>query len=1400
MLKNKKFIIIFLFMIAFLFVVGRSSWVLIDEAESDAISSTYIPLAEDQNIKTYNGKNQTAIIPGILYEDDKCNIEYYQDGAKVAGKEGVKNAGKYEVKVSYQDETNQKIYDKTIFFTINKKPLNLTIANKTITYGEQAPTININEIQNDGLVAGETLETAIPTINEIKWNYEQYGNVGDYHLNEELVSLNYEITTNDPVLTVNKKDVQVTWPTIIDLIYNAQNQMPEDVEVSGLLGDQIDQVIYQLVGTSNQSTWTSEIIDAGKYDLKIELQGEKKINYNLINESSNITIKQKELTINWKEQEQEDYWKGGYYNAKNQMPQKETNVEVLGLLGIDGVDYEILADGNLTEIKNVKTYTIMVFLTGDKKTNYLLPSNTTKPFQIGVLPVKFKEGKIIEIDYNGYNTTTIQEKIKSDNNIEYLYNVTNSASGITKDAIITDEVLLNELKAATTITLNDGKNNVTTLIGNTYKAMITLNSPNFRLDSSQSNFYELLKYKTVDYNGTFYTIEDALNNASSGTITVKYDTSFTSLTSDMIKDRYSSISLYDGESYRTIKNSVTLLLPYDGASGLNITNEGTASSFGKNKKLELFIPENLTLKNEGMLNIGGITTGQNGYAGGTAGDYAQITLDKNAKIESDGDINAYGFILEKEENNNSQVIMNKGTLIMPFIVREHRGGSQFLEMIGGAGAALLGRYDLQTSPFNTFFMENVRSKLIIISGANLLGHANLYAAKDNHTTDISIIGNTTKSLINLSAGSKVIGKFQSNGVTKLEIKGSATIDSMSLTVSASVFTVTLSTSSVHFPISWRYDVLLSPYENGDSAIVNTTAQKLKLLPGSKFTISQGVTLQASEITVYDNKAIDFNDPCQAYERKSENAALIVNGKISADKLAGNVQTTEDGAILQFSNNASNVIITKELTANPDTYKEITMTLNGKVYGGSNQIMPVNTYTSRNGEWLIYQNLSVTYHANGGTFGSSDIITQNLGDCLQGNKTSASNELPQSISRQYYRFLGWSTSPNGPIMDPVYIVSGEDNHLYAIWEPIEYTFKYEILDDIGTTRQGTITTWNAEMNPFELAGHIPSGLSITEGYNLDAWYLNDDYTNMQEVISMDTIANFTDGINQEITLYGRFEKVFSATLKYEIEDFGYNAEYQTDLIQIPNPKEVKAGDQLDNLPNVDSDLYDNATDKKYYFAGWYDKDGNLVSSSTQINSGMLSEDGITIIITAKWFKKVTIKVSHESVEEQGYYKPGSNVDLIQLLGVNPAENDYKLDINEYFDKWILDDSSGRSNIMNDVLYIPSNDVNGIIINVTSSMAEKIKLILTVSAKGKLASSVTASASITSIGESYSESTTFSVKSNSGLFTSTVTDTKTYYLKPGQNYTVVATSGSITSGSPSGTAVVGTDISIEIRNNC
>ena len=159
------------------------------------------------------------------------------------------SVGTYELTSSPQ-YTN--VCDKTVYYKIEKAgftavtgsakviitkaDLTVTAKDKTITYGD-VPT-------NDGVTYSGFVGTDDASVLDgtlgYDYNYTQYGNVGDnYSITpKNLTSTNYNITFTVGKLTVNQKEVGLTWPNT-HLTFNGTEQVPT-CEATGLVnGDEV---------------------------------------------------------------------------------------------------------------------------------------------------------------------------------------------------------------------------------------------------------------------------------------------------------------------------------------------------------------------------------------------------------------------------------------------------------------------------------------------------------------------------------------------------------------------------------------------------------------------------------------------------------------------------------------------------------------------------------------------------------------------------------------------------------------------------------------------------------------------------------------------------------------------------------------------------------------------------------------------------------------------------------------------------------------------------------------------------------------------------------------------------------------------------------------------------------
>ena len=156
-------------------------------------------------------------------ENGEVTYTYYSDAA-CETKVTPKNVGTYYVKAAVAETVNyQSGTSEAVSFQITKKALTVTAKDKTITYGD-APAND--GVAYDGFVSGETEAVLVGTL-AYDYSYSQYGDVGNsYTITPKgLTSGNYNITFADGTLTVEQKEIGITWGDT-QFTYNGSTQMP----------------------------------------------------------------------------------------------------------------------------------------------------------------------------------------------------------------------------------------------------------------------------------------------------------------------------------------------------------------------------------------------------------------------------------------------------------------------------------------------------------------------------------------------------------------------------------------------------------------------------------------------------------------------------------------------------------------------------------------------------------------------------------------------------------------------------------------------------------------------------------------------------------------------------------------------------------------------------------------------------------------------------------------------------------------------------------------------------------------------------------------------------------------------------------------------------------------------
>lgn len=376
---------------------------------------------------------------------------------------------------------------------------------------------------------------------------------------------------------------------------------------------------------------------------------------------------------------------------------------------------------------------------------------------------------------------------------------------------------------------------------------------------------------------------------------------------------------YTLEEDVTVPSGVTLLVPYsttntainasthnhpyaNSESTAQYTNDITGP--GKQVVSTLSVGNNVTLTvaQNAQLVIGGIYGACNGgqssgYGGQTAGDHGEIRLGQDSSIVVDGGIlSCVGYIT----GEGTIVAKNAAKVYEPFVVCEYRGGT-YLAVSSQTN---------KTTPFNSYAMVNIQSRMALSDGAELYGYCDLYASSNHNTTTPRIIG-YSDALLTLASGATVTMKYDASrcvaakpavGHTTVHVSGGASAGALKLKVMS---LVTVSTENVMFPIPYNYSFELT---NG----TYTIPQKLKLMPGAELTVAEDAVLtvpSGGELAVYDGFTGQHYPPSNTLEYPngkaltaggfSEQGRLQVDGRLvlqSGSTFGGLVQTANYGRV------------------------------------------------------------------------------------------------------------------------------------------------------------------------------------------------------------------------------------------------------------------------------------------------------------------------------------------------------------------------------------------------------------------------------------------------------------------------------------------------------------------------
>lgn len=797
----------------------------------------------------------------------------------------------------------------------------IDFADVTLTYDGQPHGVLVkktDESKNYTITYGTTENDCTLT------SSPEYTNAGTY-------KIYFKVVDNDTLaehvgyvtLTINKKAVTVT---VKDVTITYGEEIPAfSYTVTGLVeGETLsDEAVYSGAGT-----------DAGVYDISVSGLTASD-NYAVTVKTGTLTINKKTAKADWTIAESYVYSPDGQSSPTATYDGKTANLI-------------FTKDGTVCDFKNAGTYTVTI----KEDKNYTLSGETTKTIVIekatytsvtahealsGIYdPNKTLGNYTLSEGFTWVNPDEVPVCTKMVYEAKYNKDPANYEDFVTTVTLVLQKatvalaqnlfefnfdgasheigttVKYNNIEVTEPYTLTFEKNMFSD--AGTHKTTATLTADNFAL----SDNVVYVKVKGVKVGNNYYTIEDALDVATSGqTIFVLNDTAFAS-------QEIAGV-LYNDVKFKTVKTGVTLLLPFnendtvghigageDGSANYNATAAltGTAKLYKK-----LVIPEGIEVIVNGKLVVGAqtgkIDAGQRQNA--VSGNYCEISLGGTITLIDDATLEVYGYI-----KGNGEIIANDSTVIENLYLSGWMGGTQSaVRYIGTQNISSFELMDEKTMtiknpkmfPFSQYELRAIQSRVIINKGSKLQGYTKIATSKlEKKILGITITipaqvneatltfvssdeSNAASGLFRLVGNNSKIIKSMNGDRVKIDLFGDIKDGYTAVSVKVVKATVEMSSKEVFFPIDGRTDITL---KNGATF---TQSYMFKALPGATITVeSGGIYNLNGTLVMYDKSFTDISTyPYPGASRGD--AKLIVNGTMNVNgALGGNVTSDNAGAV------------------------------------------------------------------------------------------------------------------------------------------------------------------------------------------------------------------------------------------------------------------------------------------------------------------------------------------------------------------------------------------------------------------------------------------------------------------------------------------------------------------------
>lgn len=1206
--------------------IAFSSWLITDEITEKPIyqPGTVAKYYLDNQKDIYDGTSQAPTSP--LFAEDELSYQYRKSGDTdyISGKPT--NAGIYDIRVTIK-ENNEKV---DVGYQIKPKPFNndFTVQVKGDKFVHTGTAITPKITLMDGT-------TTLIEGTDYTLDYENNIALGNATIIITGIG-NYEGTLNQEFAIVGTGKLEIVCTNMQQLTYNGKSQLPEYTVKCG--SDVIDDAIVEI---QYRDPNTGEYVDgqpthAGVYAIRFIAKKEGYEDSDMLERKVNINPK--EITVTWENLNL-------VYNKTEQRPTAKSSD-----LEDDGSTLEVT--GKQT---NAGSYTANASVDVGHARDYTIKSGESSSFTI----------KPLGLSLNNYS-------------IEKSYDSTTRTWGSIQD-YISKQLSLNGVLSGDTVSLlikgmNDGtfgygsdtsitgiNNNdktgitsYTNVVGSTYLVTVALTGSSAINYTLRTGTPVIFKYKTAIANGTYYTIEEAITEAT-GDITFAGDAgNASSFVYTAFSNLASSVNPYKENKNEYLISGRKFIVPCS-TSVLKTKYSSTTSP--DYVYSSVYIHDDITIN---------FVNGSELLADGVI-NFAQpnITITKQRgvlynngyiSIANGCSLNAYGYV------------KGFGTIDLA----SGASATDCMHTYDWPGGNAASGMNDDVLPTNAWSAHNISCKTRLYAGATYYGYVYFVAAKQDLETTALLIGSDTSknSLFKITSGYieksatpatstpndktlyLVTGSNQIEGQRDLvRIYGNCVDSKFKMSVTALlIITVNMETNTSKPATIGYMDIYV---ESGSNFSLSNS--DYLFLPGSKLVIEKGATVTIGsnvDVTMATWSEINglsggFKNHCKdkVDAKAILNGAVIVNGSIG-----GIWESTEESAILNISGgNATAAYVTMLGSSSPYCYRG-TLAATGNINGTINSNFSKTVYVSvnNNGTYYWTEATNVTEFTLNFFDGNNLLETKTM---LVVDGTSyiiTGNEYKPT--KKYYDFVKWTLADGTTAVGKV-LNNGESINLYANWTlhkyDVIYNITYEDCEDLST---GLI---NGNFDSFTY-DDVVNKLSFVDAIDgtlfFDGWYIDPDCTIKlkNNEITLEEWEKYGSYVEDGLTLYGKFSKNTKYTISFVTNESS---------METPNEQVVSSASEV-ILPDASAF----ATDKNFtrYLQGWYTtadcQPGTEFSETTLLTSNAT--------LYAKWADKYKITFNVDGTETSSYIMPGDGISDI-------LPNTTKDDTNEgtHYTKWI-----------------------------------------------------------------------------------------------------------------------------------